>query len=113
MQLVVFDLSLLMKTEHPFYCEKKKCRKTVWDTPEYLNQEDKSFLNELCCALRSKDREAFDKILTRKGWFSEEYKSFFNKMIGWPEGISYYRDCQSDFYFNGFISNERLINFRA
>jgi hypothetical protein len=28
------------KKTSPFYCYKKMCRKTAWDTPEYMTEQD-------------------------------------------------------------------------
>lgn len=101
---------------HPFFCYKKQCRKTAWETPEYLTESDWQFVEELIKALEAKDKAAFDKILyfrpkgyphVKEGYEDRDY-IFFNRVMGWPEGKGYYCRMSSDnhTYFNGFFTHE-------
>lgn len=53
---------------------------------QHLTNEDRSFIKKLC---ETKSFEEFDKILLAERG-GELYEAFFNRVIGWPEGISYY-----------------------
>ena len=66
-----------------FYCKKKHCRKTAWGTPEYLSEEDWRSLALIVAIIESGDVAMLSQFLT---------DDFFNKMIGWPEGIVYCAD---------------------
>jgi hypothetical protein len=79
------------KTEHPFYCDKKKCRKTAWGTPEYLTEDDWKAVKEFVDIAETKDADkAFNFIWNLKNL--KDTQSFFNRVLGWPEGYTY---CQS------------------
>lgn len=71
--------------EHPFFCEKKKCRKTAWDTPEYLTVEDWETLKKVVAIIKSGDAMAFYRFVVKDA----NSKAFFYRGIGWPEGFSY------------------------
>ena len=75
----------MKSTIHPFYCSAKGCRKTALDTPEYLTPADWLMVDGVIPALEAGDQVAFDAAL-RAG----DERAFFNRVIGWPEGISYY-----------------------
>ncbi len=96
---------------HPFYCYKKKCRKTAWETPEYLTEYDWILLAKLIVALEANDKKMFDSILypryKRKVKEDNDY-IFFNRIVGWVEGKVYYRQMFSDnhTYFNGFVKRD-------
>jgi len=80
------------KTEHPFFCNKKNCRKTAWDTPEYLSEDDwKAIEGFVNIALTMNADKAFEFI-----WSLTDTKSFFYIVLGWPEGLNY---CQSSSYW--------------
>lgn len=89
---------IMKKTPHPFYCHKKNCRKTVWETPEYLSKEDWDFAKEVVKYLSMKSDEGrtklYDFLWDRKNL--KLTKDFFNHTIGWPEGFVY---CQDSVYF--------------
>lgn len=96
-----------------FYCAAKKCRKTAWETPEYLNDYDWGLLRDLIDVLECNAKILFDKILYNKNLQGSYYKTgetndeiFFNRIIGWPEGIRYYAAATTDCYFCGFIKND-------
>lgn len=74
--------------EHPFYCTAKRCRKTAWDTPEYLTARDRERLPLYVAALRAKDQVAFDALFARAN--REDSDAWFNRFLGWPEGKGYY-----------------------
>ena len=76
-----------MNKQHPFYCYKKKCRKSAWDTPEYLSDEDWEFVRKAVLL----DVEQLFEML----WMKENAKlceAFFYKVLGWPEGLTYCRN---------------------
>jgi hypothetical protein len=72
--------------DNDFYCEKKKCRKTAWDTPEYLTEDDWAFLIKMIGWLKSNNA---DKIYEAIFNDRTNAKNFFYRVIGWPEGYSY------------------------
>lgn len=89
--------------KHPFYCYKKKCRKTAWDTPEYLTPKDWEFLEQVVAAVSAGTEGSEGKVLRvlfgNKTDFHAESsidRDFFNRVIGWPEGWNY---CQDTPYF--------------
>lgn len=69
--------------EHPFFCYKIKGRKTAWDTPEYLNEQDwescRKFINF----------QAGQELLIWILSGAAEIEDFFNRCLGWPEGYVY------------------------
>lgn len=67
----------------PFYCHKKNCRKTAWETPEYLTEEDWKMVRGALAALEAGDLDAF--LLAIK----PDPDSFFDRILGWPEGYQY------------------------
>ena len=78
------------KKEHPFFCHKKNCRKTAWDTPEYLTANDKENTKKLVRVLQGQDATelwTFINLLT-----TGEKKGLFYRVLGWPEGLHY---CES------------------
>jgi hypothetical protein len=76
------------KQEHPFYCEKKKCRKTAWDTPEYLTDLDLETIKQLIFILQNNDADAFYDLISDK----DISEGLFNRILGWPEGMTYCRN---------------------
>jgi len=90
-----------MSLSSSFYCYKKQCRKTIWDTPEYINKADRKVIARLIECLEKPDfngYEAFNKILNSANKVSKVtgkvtervYQMFFDRVIGWPEGVRYY-----------------------
>ena len=81
----------MTKTKHPFFCNKKNCRKTAWDTPEYMSEEDWAFLERAYDIMLKKDYTAFL-------WLGFEnpdmWRNLFNHMLGWPEGMVYCREIE-------------------
>jgi hypothetical protein len=71
--------------EHPFFCEKRKCRKTAWQTPEYLTEQDWLTVQKVINIITSGDTMAFYRFVTN----DENSKMFFYRVIGWPEGFVY------------------------
>jgi hypothetical protein len=86
---------------HPFFCFKKNCRTTAWDTPEYLDAEAWELVRVAIEALETNDKKKFDDNLYKLNWTKAESKSevFFNRALGWPEGKTYYAQAQTEFYF--------------
>lgn len=76
---------------HPFYCYKKNCRKTAWQTPEYLNKEDWEFLRQILPLININKGEEFYNFL-----YADINKAeiFFNRIIGWPEGFNYCKNIK-------------------
>ncbi len=94
---------------HPFFCSVKKCRKTAWDTPEYLSEYDWSLAAKICEALQNKDKNKFDSILFSKIKSPNQERNdyiFFFRIIGWPEGQRYYIAANTDFYFNMLVEKD-------
>ena len=75
--------------ENPFFCAKKKCRKTAWDTPEYMTEEDWDFLEKVITVLETGTPKKFSNLVWKD---HGRGKDFFNRVIGWPEGYVY---CQN------------------
>ena len=71
--------------ESPFFCYRKMCRKTAWDTPEYMSKEDWDFLQQVYDILLKKDVGAFIALQSDP----IKWKALFNRMLGWPEGDGY------------------------
>ena len=76
--------------EHPFYDVKKGCKKTAWDTPEHLTQADWAFALLMIAMLSDGDFEnVYAAIMDRS--HHALTRAFFNRVIGWPEGLAYCR----------------------
>lgn len=77
------------RKDHPFFCFEKNTRKTAWDTPKYLIEQDWAFIAKLIPVLEGgSEVEAWALI-----WDSfPRAEDFFNRVIGWPEGCTYCRD---------------------
>lgn len=80
-----------MKDTHPFYCHKKKCQKSAWNTPEYLNQSNWDDIKKVIGWIKDNDFYSF-WLFVHEG---DRAKNFFYKCIAWPEGYVY---CQSESY---------------
>lgn len=103
-----------MKTKfHPFFCHVKNCRKSITSTPEYLdNKKDADRLHSILHYLRDNDRVGFNKYLngfteniTESGFKETISEMFFNRVVGWPEGKSYYTGASENWQadlFEGF-----------
>lgn len=74
--------------DHPFFCFKKQCRKTAWDTPEYLTVEDWAFLREILPYIEKGDPDDVYRTLFRTARYSQT-EGFFYRVLGWPEGLNY------------------------
>jgi hypothetical protein len=72
---------------HPFFCHIKNCRKTAWDTPEYLSKNDWIFLEIVYNVMVKKDLDSFLSLQDDR----EMWRNLFNHMLGWPEGMIYCR----------------------
>lgn len=75
--------------EHPFFCYKKNCRKTAWDTPEYLTQADYNFIQGLIPFLKTEDKQGCMNYLYPMGEKWTNTVAFFDRVMGWPEGYGY------------------------
>ena len=95
----------MAKKQSPFYCYKRNCRKTAWDTPEYMTPEDWATLKQFRDAIVSKNLDAFMALTDNR----EAWSAFFNRMIGWPEGAVC---CQDSVFarrtFFPMVSNHML-----
>lgn len=83
----------MKKQDHPFYCYKKNCQKSVWNTPEYLDEDDWINLGVIIDFLEKNDIESFYDFVKTP---DEAVKNFFYRVIAWPEGKIY---CQDKKYF--------------
>ena len=93
------------REQHPFFCCKKRCRKTAWDTPEYLTAPDW----EIACRMLSVSTGQEYAALVNEAYTTGRAKDLFNHILGWPEGFNY---CQSDSFlcgpaWSGFLQHER------
>lgn len=81
------------KDDHPFFCHQKSCRKTAWNTPEYLSQSDRDLVAQLS---QVTDAEQFADIVFEFGVEPIARKNhdeaFFWRIVGWPEGRHYMRN---------------------
>ncbi len=77
-----------MKTAafHPFFCHKKKTRKTAWNTPEYLTEKDWKDLENVIQLSESNNLNGFNRFV------NGDSRDFFYRVIGWPEGYRYCRE---------------------
>ena len=106
------------KPSHPFYCHRRNCRKTVVATPNYLSDSDWKLLERIVSMMLREDRAAFDALFhsaTEAGSRRANAEAFFYRMVGWPEGLSYYvwgTEGARQRYFDNFIARD-LPGFRA
>ena len=80
-----------------FYCGVKECRKTWWQTPEHLTAGDWDLLEKLRATNNLKD---FCSVLERAD--REQRSAFFDRILGWPEGESYFwygTEAARNFYY--------------
>ncbi|MBK6616538.1 hypothetical protein [Ottowia sp.] len=81
---------------HPFYCHVKKTRKSAWETPEYLTAVDKELIQRLHTVTTGSE---FNAIVYEQGTPREKRlgldESFFWRIVGWPEGMSYMRTSET------------------
>lgn len=73
---------------HPFFCNIKRVRKTAWDTPEYLSDEDWALAEAACLVAAS------DDLLALVYQSDANSEAFFWRLIGWPEGRCYMRSAE-------------------
>lgn len=69
-----------------FYDDKKKCRKTAWNTPEHLGAADWATVAELIEAIESNDPARLYQLLS--GPYA---RPIFYRILGWPEGLVHCR----------------------
>lgn len=74
------------KDDHPFYCWAKQCRKTAWDTPEYITDVDRMMMRQVLVLLNQDDADGLYSLFQSNRKATED---FFNRVIGWPEGFAY------------------------
>lgn len=79
---------------HPFFCWKKRCRKTAWDTPEHLTDCDWLIAQELSLATTGAEYAKVIDTAYRNG----TAEALFYRVLGWPEGFRY---CRSDSFLTG------------
>ncbi len=77
-----------------FYCAKKMCRKTAWDTPEYMEKADWDFLTKLIPRLEVGNAEKVHNLFLKHIIVGTTTADFFDRVIGWPEGFVYCADIQ-------------------
>jgi hypothetical protein len=77
---------------HPFYDEIKHCRKTAWNTPEHLTEQDIETIKKLVPILQANDLEKFYDLVTAN---TPQTEGLFYRILGWPEGLNY---CHSYMY---------------
>lgn len=71
---------------HPFYCFKRGCRKSAWETPEYLTEADWDFTRKVVEILKSgTPDDLYEALRSDAG----QARRFFDVILGWPEGFSY------------------------
>jgi hypothetical protein len=80
--------------QHPFFCWKKRCRKTAWDTPEYLTETDWELARNMSSAKTGQEYAA----LVKEAFTTGRAEGLFNRILGWPEGFHY---CRSDSFLHG------------
>ena len=93
------------KEDHPFYCHKKRTRKTAWDTPEYLTDADWELAAKMVVVKTGLDYAGAILDAFNEG----TAEGFFNRVLGWPEGFHY---CRSTSFVEssawpGFVQHER------
>lgn len=81
-----------MKEEHPFYCKKKNCHKTAWNTPEYLTPEDWKYVEYILNIFENGNYLRIYNAFYSDGQTIKQTKTFFYRIIGWPEGYVYCHD---------------------
>lgn len=83
---------------HPFFSYNRNCRKTAWETPEYLTLLDYDYIQDVIPLLEANKIEElrdymfptiFDGDIDSRRTRQEQTEDFFNRVIGWPEGHSY------------------------
>ena len=80
--------------DHPFFCWKKRCRKTAWDTPEYLTNNDWVITQELASVTTGAEYAEVINAAYNNG----SAEALFYRVFGWPEGFHY---CKSDSFLIG------------
>jgi len=92
--------------DHPFFCYKKNCSKTAWNTPEYLSPEDWDFLAKVYDTLKNGNGEQLHALL----WsvLDSIAEHFFNHSIGWAEGYTYCRNLRyvQECAFDGMVRHQ-------
>lgn len=84
------------KDDSSFYCGSKQCRKSAWDTPEYLTTNDWLFCGKVIEVLESgTGHDLFSLLYGRSCCNQWDISAFFNRVVGWPEGARY---CQKESY---------------
>jgi hypothetical protein len=94
--------------DHPFFCAKKKVRKSAWETPEYLTEADRAMVKHLATI---KTPEEFERYVYEDGIPSEQKQGlaegFFHRVTDWAEGLSYVRGSSTyrDWVFPKLLSD--------
>jgi len=108
-----------MSLSSSFYCYKKQCRKTLWDTPEYITKADRKVIAGLIQCLQKPSFDGYHefnkalngahKVSKVTGKVTERvYQMFFDRVIGWPEGVRYYMRGSESYkssYYNWLQEN--------
>lgn len=79
------------RAAHPFYCHKKRCRKTAWAAPECLSHADWQLARQFQAILDTQDHDAMTALM----FSASDTDALFNRILGWPEGRQY---CRSMLY---------------
>lgn len=93
--------SMSVKENHPFFCARKRVRKSAWATPEYLSGADWELAS---AAARCASEEDFRRVV----FATEDTEcAFFWRVIGWPEGRGYMRFATpATHYWQGLVKRE-------
>ena len=91
------------KKDHPFFDFKKNCRKTAWDTPEHLNDNDWQFIRKLLFYIENNSPDDFFRELWSNYPLAND---FFNRALGWPEGFHYCKD-------SGYVEKTALPSLKT
>jgi hypothetical protein len=88
-----------------FYCKKKGCRKSAWETPEHLTSEDRGLVSGAVKSIKA-GLDPFAAFL--EDLPKEKYDAFFDRVIGWPEGKTYWRNVSptgKGFYYTAIVKH--------
>jgi hypothetical protein len=93
------------KDDHQFFCTKKRIRKTAWDTPEYLTDDDWALSRKILTAKTGLDFT----VAILEAFKNRTAEGFFNRVLGWPEGFHYCRSTSfiENSVWPGFVQHER------
>lgn len=100
-----------MKKQHPFFCIKKQCRKSVFETPEYLTDYDLETVEIYTSCLKNNDLDWFYNLA-----HSDRAEGLFYRILGWSEGWSYcssYKYCEVTAFPSAILRDlPRFLNLK-